>query len=504
MGIGSGIGAIFKAPLGGAVLAAEIVYRDDIEVEALLPGIIASVISYAVFGAFEGYSPIFGFVQAPGLSDPLQLLWFALIGVCCGLVGLLYSRGFYGLGDLFGRLPTTRYVKPAIGGLLVGTMALAIPQVLGTGYGWVQLALGRTSLLHMSLVIVLLLPFARIVATGFSIGSGGSGGIFGPGLVIGGFVGAGLWRLLEPIAPVPHDPASFVVVGMMACFGSISRAPIAVMLMVAEMTGSLQVLAPAMLAVGLATLIVRSSDATIYRSQLRSRLDSPAHRLGFGLPLLASVTVSEVMAPLRVVLHSDEPVDGARCRLGDAQIPGAPVVDDTGVYLGIVTAHTLESSPQDDADALVGGLVDVTAPSVQQSASVDVALEALGTTPESWVTVTDSADHAIGIFTASKVIAGYRQALAASTKRISQLAGTAVPVEARVGDGAEAADQAIRDAALPPGTIILTVERDGVLVFAEGSTVLEPGDLVSALAHPDALAELRRVLEGDERAEVAP
>ena len=67
-------------------------------------------------------------------------------------------RGFYGLGDLFGRLPTTRYVKPAIGGLLVGTMALGIPQVLGTGYGWVQLALGRTSLLHMSLAIVLLLP----------------------------------------------------------------------------------------------------------------------------------------------------------------------------------------------------------------------------------------------------------------------------------------------------------------------------------------------------------
>ena len=416
MGIGSGIGAIFKAPLGGAVLAAEIVYRDDIEVEALLPAIIASVISYSVFGAFEGYTPIFGYVHAPGLSHPLELVWFALIGVCCGLVGLLYARGFYGIGDLFGRLPTTRYVKPAIGGLLVGTMALGIPQVLGTGYGWVQLALGRTSLLHMSLAIVLLLPFARILATGLSIGSGGSGGIFGPGLVIGGFVGAGLWRLLEPIAPVPHDPASFVIVGMMACFGSISRAPIAVMLMVAEMTGSLQVLAPAMLAVGLATLIVRRSDATIYRSQLRTRLDSPAHRLGFGLPLLASVTVSEVMAPLRVVLRSDEPVDEAMSRLADRQLPGAPVVDDAGVYLGIVTAHALESSPSDDAVALVGRLVDVTAPSVQQGASVDVALEALGTTPETWVTVTDSADHAVGIFTTSKVIAGYRKALAASTQ----------------------------------------------------------------------------------------
>ena len=93
VGIGSGIGAIFKAPLGGAVLAAEIVYRDDIEVEALLPAIIASIISYTVFGAIEGYTPIFGYVHAPGLSHPLELAWFALIGICCGLVGLLYASG---------------------------------------------------------------------------------------------------------------------------------------------------------------------------------------------------------------------------------------------------------------------------------------------------------------------------------------------------------------------------------------------------------------------------
>ena len=442
-------------------------------------------------------------MHAPGLSHPIELAWFALIGVCCGLVGLLYARGFYGLGDLFGRLPTTRYVKPAIGGLLVGTMALGIPQVLGTGYGWVQIALGRTSLLHMSLAIVLLLPFARIVATGFSIGSGGSGGIFGPGLVIGGFVGAGLWRLLEPIAPVPHDPASFVIVGMMACFGSISRAPIAVMLMVAEMTGSLQVLAPAMLAVGLATLIVRRSDATIYRSQLRTRLDSPAHRLGFGLPLLASVTVSEVMAPLRVVLRSDEPIDQAMSRLTDRQLPGAPVVDDSGAYLGIVTAHSLESSPSEDAGLSSAG--SSTSP-LRASNKVPPSMSPSRRSaprPRRWVTVTDSADHAVGIFTTSKVISGYRKALAASTRRLSQLAGDAVPVEARVGGDAEAAGRSIRDAALPRGTIVVTIERDGALVFAEGDTLLEPGDLVSALVRPDALDPLLRLLEGDERAEAA-
>jgi chloride channel protein, CIC family len=274
VGIGSGIGAIFKTPLGGAVLAAEILYRDDIEFAALLPAMVASIVSYAIFGAFEGFTPLFGYLARFQLHDPLELLWFALIGVVCGFFGLLYATGFYGLKNLFDRLPVTRYVRPALGGLVVGAMALYMPQVLGTGYGWVQESLGRQSLLHLSLAIVLLLPFAKILATGFSIGSGGSGGVFGPGIVIGAFVGASLWRLLEPLAPgVPHDPGAFVVAAMMACFGSISRAPLGVMLMVAEMTGSSAILAPALIAVVLATLIVQHFDGSIYRSQRHRRAE---------------------------------------------------------------------------------------------------------------------------------------------------------------------------------------------------------------------------------------
>ncbi|HET9092409.1 MAG TPA: chloride channel protein, partial [Acidimicrobiales bacterium] len=206
-GIGSGIGSIFGAPLGGAVLAAEILYRDDFEVETLLPSFIASIVGYALFGAIEGYAPLFGFATRFQLADPGQLAWFGIIGIVGGLVGLLYAKGFYGIGNLFGRLPVPRALRPAIGGLLVGAMALAMPQVLGTGYGWIQKSLG-TGLLHIPLWIVLLLPFARILATGLSIGSGGSGGVFGPGMVIGAFTGLAVWRVLEPVAPgVGHSPA---------------------------------------------------------------------------------------------------------------------------------------------------------------------------------------------------------------------------------------------------------------------------------------------------------
>ena len=154
-----------------------------------------------------------------------------------------------------------RVLKPAIGGFIVGCIALVIPGVLGTGYGFVQAGLDRQALLAIPLWMVLILPFAKILATSLSIGSGGSGGIFGPGMFIGGMLGAGIWRLLEPVAPaIPFSPAPFVIVAMMALFGSVAHAPLAVMLMVAEMTGNLSMLAPAMVAVGLATFVVGLKD----------------------------------------------------------------------------------------------------------------------------------------------------------------------------------------------------------------------------------------------------
>lgn len=498
VGIGSGIGAIFKAPLGGAVLAAEIVYRDDMEVETLLPGIIASIVSYAVFGAFEGFAPLFGYLPRYTIGDPQSLAWFALIGVAAGLVGILYAKGFYGIAGVFARLPLTRFLRPALGGVLVGALALVIPEVLGTGYGWVQLAFERHSLLHLSLAIVLVLPFARILATGLSIGSGGSGGIFGPGIVIGGFLGAAIWRLLEPVAPgVPHEPTVFVVVGMMACFGSISRAPIAVMLMVAEMTASIETLAPAMLGVGIATLIVRRSDDTIYRSQIRTRADSPAHRLQFGMPLLANVVVSEVMTKPRLLLQARDTVSTALNGLRDDHLPGGPVVDERGVFLGTVSTAALAELNGAPTATTLDGVVDVTAPSIQANAALDVALDAMAKAPSSWIPVLDSAQHVVGIFNPPALVAGYRRALVANTTRLSQLAGNAEPVEVEVGCEAPVADRALRDVSVPAGSIVLTAQRGTHLLFVEAETVLEPGDLVSALVRPEQRAAFDALFVGD-------
>src|SRR6478609_395036 len=197
-------------------------------------------------------------------------------------------------------------------------MALVLPEVLGSGYGWIQQSMARGDLLGLPLWMVLLLPFAKILATSLSIGSGGSGGIFGPGMVIGGMLGAAFWRLGEGHLPqLSATPAPFVIIGMMALFGGIAHAPLAVMLMVAEMTGNLSLLAPAMVAVAVSTALV--GDASIYHSQLPSRADSPAHRLRLSFPLLSSLRVRDAMrpAPMETDHHGGLSVDP------DAPLPDA-------------------------------------------------------------------------------------------------------------------------------------------------------------------------------------
>ena len=492
-GIGSGIGSIFGAPLGGAVLATEIMYRDDFEVEALLPSFIASIVGYVVFSSVEGFSPLFGNVESYRLTDARQLLWFGLIGILGGLIGLLYAKGFYGIADLFARLPIPRWVRPALGGLIVGCIALAIPEVLGTGYGWIQEGLGQ-QLLHIPLWIVLILPFARIVSTGLSIGSGGAGGFFGPGMVIGAFTGGAVWRLFEPIVPsLGHDPAPYVIVGMMSCFGGISRAPLAIMLMVAEMTGTLSLIVPAMLAVGLATLIVRRSDDTIYRSQLRSRSDSPAHRILTGLPLLGVARASQAMAVPRCVVPDSADVAMARNLLEQSGVEAAPFVDEEGRYVGVVTLEALQRVNEEPDPPTLVSLVDTGYLPIHQGVHLDVVLDTLTATPQTWVAVVDDERLVVGTIATSDLIGSYRRSLQSSLRRVSEVSESSGMLDVVVSENSPIVGAPLRAAAIPKGVLITAIERGREVIRPTGDTVICAGDRFMALGTSGDLARLEHL-----------
>ena len=279
-GMAAGIAAIFRAPLGGAMLGVELMYRKDLKAEALMPCLFASVTGYIVFGAVSGFTPVFGDQGDTDFSSVWQFAWMAMLGIGAGLAAKLYATTFYGVMDSSRRLSVPRWLLPALAGFVVGLIGLAVPGVLGTGYGTVQQYLTAEAVLAAPLLILLITPAAKIIATSLSIGSGGSGGIFGPGMVIGGTLGAAMWRVLTEVesalgidANVGDSPAVYVIVGMAAVFGSVSHAPIAMLLMVAEMTGNLSLVPLAMVAIGAAAVVV--GDTTIYRSQLEAREDSP-------------------------------------------------------------------------------------------------------------------------------------------------------------------------------------------------------------------------------------
>ena len=372
----------------------------------------------------------------------------------------------------------------------MGLIALAIPEVLGTGYGWIQQGLGR-QLLTLPLWIVLILPFARILATSLSIGSGGSGGIFGPGMIIGAFIGASVWRLFEPVVPsMGHNPAPYVIIGMMCCFGGISRAPLAVMLMVAEMTGSLSILGPAMIAVGLAWFIVRRSDDTIYRSQLESRADAPAQRLLIGMPVLSNVPVRQAMAPPRLVLAGGTSAVQARRELEEQGLAGAPVVDREGRFEGILSLDHLEKGDP-GSKAQVESVVDSSAPTVSDSAHLDVAVEAITAATQHWVAVLDGERKVVGTLAISDVVRGYRLGLLASLQQINPSAEGRGADRVTVASGSLLANHALRDTRLPPSVIITTIQRNRDLVVPNGDTVLIPGDELVLIGASGDIAAVR-------------
>ncbi len=345
VGMGAGIGAIFKAPLGGAILAAEILYIRDFELDAIIPGFIASVIGYAIFGAWSGWTPVFGDTHGLTFTQPESLMWYVVLGLAAGVGGIAYAKTFYAARDAFHRLRIPPHFKPAIGGLCVGVIALWFPQVLSMGYGWIQLGIDGNTI-ELATGTMLALVALKIIATSLTIGSGGSGGVFAPGLFIGGMLGGGIWGALHTHVPwMPDTPAPFVIVGMMALFGGVAKAPIAVMLMVAEMTGEFSMLVPAMIATSIAYLV--AGDIRIYESQVPTRADSPAHRGEYNVPLITAISVGGAMRRGVVAGAPGDSIEAAEERMDAADVRGLAIVD-AGRLVGMFTVSDALRAHKDD------------------------------------------------------------------------------------------------------------------------------------------------------------
>jgi CIC family chloride channel protein len=332
-GMAAGIGGMFRAPLGAALFAIEVLYSEnEYESEALIPAIISSIVAYVVNASLTGWEPIFA-VEVVQFARPRELLAYLVLGMVVAAIGWVYVKVFYGMRDnVFRRLPVPRVVKPAVGGLMVALIALWLPQVMGGGYGWLQLMMAGA----LPLGLLLLLIPAKILATSCTISSGGSGGVFAPSLVIGGTTGAVFAQLVARVAPAFAPPvAACVLVGMGGFFSGVAKVPIASLIMVAEMSGSYSLLVPMMLVASVAFLLTRG--VTIYEAQVPGRVDSPAHIGEFQIDVLERLKVGEVMDHDQevVMVAPGTPFQRVLELVAETDQHAFPVVDESGVVQGV-------------------------------------------------------------------------------------------------------------------------------------------------------------------------
>jgi CIC family chloride channel protein len=398
-GMGAGVAAIFRAPLAGALFAAEVLYRSpDFESEVIIPAGLASVIAYCTFGLVfkEGWQPLFTLPSdLAGLltfNNPVNLISYTLLALFMVVLAMLYTRTFYGLTYLFHRLGLRPHFKPAIGAFLSGLLGVALYyllnrnlqslSVLAFGYGILQDALslppeGQASLFLA--VVLLAVALGKILTTGLTIGSGGSGGVFGPSMVIGGCGGGALGIFLHWLWPAaaPH-PSSFAIVGMAGFFAAAAKTPFSTLVMVSELTGNYNLLLPTLWVCALAFLL--SDEQSIYSSQVESRSRSPAHQGDYVREVLAGLRVSQFMTPREQVpiLHAGDRLDRVVEQLSNSAFHALPVADDQGQLLGVVSleeVHLASQSPHVRTMIVAADLMRSDVSPLHPTDRVDHALE---------------------------------------------------------------------------------------------------------------------------------
>ena len=295
-GAAGGLGAIFRAPLGGALTAVEVLYKEDLETDALTPAILSSVTAYTVFCSVNGFGHVFEF-NAEAFYTPVYFLIYIVLGLVCSAVGYLYVRFMHGSKKLFfDRLPINKYLIPPLGGLFVGLIGYVYPQAMGQGFGYVQQLILRQPVDGFTATASFLgmLALLKIVTTSFTISSGGSGGVFAPSLFIGAMLGGCVGTLGQDLFPsIVTDVTPFVVVGMGGFFAGVANAPIASLMMVCELTGAYDLLPPLMVVAIVA--LVTSRRWSIYTKQVDNKFSSKAHLWEMNPNVLKRATIGEAM-----------------------------------------------------------------------------------------------------------------------------------------------------------------------------------------------------------------
>ncbi len=419
-GAAGGIAATFNAPIAGVFFALEVILR-DFEVQSFGVVVVAAVTANAI-GRLAFGSAAFLTLPAFGTPVPAEYAFAVVLGALAAVVGIAFIRTLYGSEDFADRIwRGPEWLRPAVGGLLLGGLLLALPQMYGVGYPVLEHAVGGRYVLGL----LALLLVGKLVATSLTLAIGGSGGVFAPSLFAGAMLGSAFGLGVHALAGGP--PAGvYGLLGMGAVFAATARAPITAVLIIFELTGEYAVIAPLMIAVVVATgLANRITRETIYTLKLRRRgiaLDRPRG------DLMGEITVGEAMRAIPAPLAHDTPVEQVLARLARGRHGALPVLDENGALVGVATAPELEHALADGATVACAADVAHAVPELRAGEPLERAVRALGRAGEEGLPVLADGDGTVaGWVTHRDVLDIYRR----------RLDGEAQPIPAVSEIGAE-------------------------------------------------------------------
>jgi CIC family chloride channel protein len=424
-GASAGIGALFTAPLAGALFAPEVLYKKpEFEGEAIIPCIISSIVSYTTFMTITGETKrihIGGDVlETLSLHDPREFLIYLVLALLCTAVGWFYVRTFEGVHKGFKQITWLwPPLRPALGGLLLAFLAIALGPwtgehgILYGGYDLMKESIAS----GMTIGIMTVLVVGKVLATAFSIATGGSGGVFAPSLAIGAMLGAAVGQTAATWFPTLEIfPGCYALVGMGGFFAGVANVPITAILIVCEMTGSYGLLAPLMLVSVLHLMLAR--NWTIYDTQVDAPADSPAHYGDFVVDVLEKMRVGEVVDYESEVPHVSQNATLRKALeiVATASSTYFPVVDAEDRMVGIFSLSDIrrifgETDVQDLV--IVRDFMVESVATVKAGDSLNDALQLMNQYSIHQIPVVSDADprHVIGMLTRNNLGAAYHQRL---------------------------------------------------------------------------------------------
>ncbi|MFH1633688.1 MAG: chloride channel protein [Chloroflexota bacterium] len=521
-GAAGGIAATFNAPIAGVIFALEVILG-RFSVRHFSSVVIASVSASVIGRVAFGNTPAFAIPFEYGINSLWEFLFYPVLGVLAAIVGVMFTRSLYWSEDMFDSWKHfPEWGKPAIGGALIGILALVYPlaklsqpitwdrtpQIFNVGYDVIESALANHLIFSVAVALLLL----KLIATNLTLGSGGSGGIFAPTLFLGAMLGAAFELGVNRLFPgISAPPGAYALVGMAAVFSASAHAPITAVLILFELTGDYRIILPLMLTVVIATLLSQRllRGESIYTLKLSRRGVRLQH--GRDTDILQGVLIGEVMT------HTVETVPKSMTIIELAEIithshrNGFGVLDDQGKLFGIVTLSDLERALTNKRSHNTSAAEIATAwPHLRVSfpdetigdALASMGSQGLGCLP---VVSRDDPYHLLGILWREDIIRAYdlartrRAEIQHSTRRIEQQHQEPTEfVDIHLSPDDKVIGKSVTEVAavIPKDCVLVSIQRNGRVIIPHGDTTFQAGDQITAFIRVQESEKLYQCLHG--------